>query len=420
MIRKIQGIVAMIIVASVFFWCFHSYAQNREVIVPKEEIEEEIEMETSSADVVIWYSDSALESYLNDISESYFKKNNVSVAAIYVSSVDFLETVNNMNISGKGAPDIYITGSEMLEKIYLSGLYRENTDTDTYNEDDYPKIALNCVTYEDKMLAYPLSFNVSFLACNTDNAKTLPESFDEIKSFANSFVPEEGSNIQSILKWNVSDLLYNYPFVGAYVNLGGESGLDYNKVDIYNANALKALQYYQNLNTIFAVNMSSVSEEKVEKEFFDQKTVFSILDCYSVPSLESADFNLDIVKFPKLNDSLGTKALSETSILVINPYTKNVEKSEAVAKYMTYDYADKMYEKGALQCCRYLDKYAIDFNEKIMSYYEDSTSLPKFRVTGDYWLSLQNMLNNVWSGSDAEEALSALQENIKEKMQIYK
>ena len=87
MIKKIQGLVAMIIVASVFFWCYHSYAQNREEIMPKEEIEKEIEMETSSADVVIWYSDSALENYLKDISETYFKKNNVSVAAIYVSSV---------------------------------------------------------------------------------------------------------------------------------------------------------------------------------------------------------------------------------------------------------------------------------------------------------------------------------------------
>ena len=180
MIKKIQGLVAMIIVASVFFWCYHSYAQNREEIMPKEEIEKEIEMETSSADVVIWYSDSALESYLNDISETYFKKNNVSVAAIYVSSVDFLEMVNNMNISGKGAPDIFITGSEMLEKVYLSGLYKENTDTNTYNEDNYPEIALNCVTYENQMLGYPLSFNVSFLACNMDNTDSLPKTFDEI------------------------------------------------------------------------------------------------------------------------------------------------------------------------------------------------------------------------------------------------
>ena len=41
MIKKIQGLVAMIIVASVFFWCYHSYAQNREEIMTKEEIEKE-------------------------------------------------------------------------------------------------------------------------------------------------------------------------------------------------------------------------------------------------------------------------------------------------------------------------------------------------------------------------------------------
>ena len=419
MIKKIQGLVAMIIVASVFFWCYHSYAQNREEIMPKEEIEKEIEMETSSADVVIWYSDSALESYLNDISETYFKKNNVSVAAIYVSSVDFLEMVNNMNISGKGAPDIFITGSEMLEKVYLSGLYKENTDTDTYNEDNYPEIALNCVTYENQMLGYPLSFNVSFLACNMDNTDSLPKTFDEIYNFSNNFVSPENSSVQSILEWNVSDLVYNYPFIGAYLNLGGESGIDSSKVNLNNQNALKALKYYQNLNTIFAVNKNS-TEENIEDDFVNQKTVFAILDCKSVSKLEKAEFNIDIAEFPDLTSSLKTKALSETSVLIINPYTKNAEKAQDVAKFMTFDYADKMYEKGGLQSCRLLKDYANDYNEKIIGFYEESTSLPKFRVTGDYWLSLQNMLNSVWNGGDAEEELNALQSGIEEKMQIYK
>ncbi len=419
MIKKIQGLVAMIIVASVFFWCYHSYAQNREEIMPKEEIEKEIEMETSSADVVIWYSDSALESYLNDISETYFKKNNVSVAAIYVSSVDFLETVNNMNISGKGAPDIFITGSEMLEKVYLSGLYKENTDTDTYNEDNYPEIALNCVTYENQMLGYPLSFNVSFLACNMDNTDSIPKTFDEIYNFSNNFVSPENSSVQSILEWNVSDLVYNYPFIGAYLNLGGESGIDSSKVNLNNQNALKALKYYQNLNTIFAVNKNS-TEENIEDDFVNQKTVFAILDCNSVSKLEKAEFDIDIAEFPDLSNSLKTKSLSETSILIINPYTKNAEKAQDVAKFMTFDYADKMYEKGGLQCCRLLKDYANDYNEKIIGFYEESTSLPKFRVTGDYWLSLQNMLNSVWNGGDAEEELNALQSGIEEKMQIYK
>ena len=419
MIKKIQGLVAMIIVASVFFWCYHSYAQNREEIMPKEEIEKEIEMETSSADVVIWYSDSALENYLKDISETYFKKNNVSVAAIYVSSVDFLETVNNMNISGKGAPDIFITGSEMLEKVYLSGLYKENTDTDTYNGDNYPEIALNCVTYEDQMLGYPLSFNVSFLACNMDNTDSIPKTFDEIYNFSNNFVSPENSSVQSILEWNVSDLVYNYPFIAAYLNLGGESGIDSSKVDLNNQNALKALKYYQNLNTIFAVNKNS-TEENIEDDFVNQKTVFAILDCNSVSKLEKAEFDIDIAEFPDLSNSLKTKSLSETSILIINPYTKNVEKAQDVAKFMTFDYADKMYEKGGLQCCRFLKDYANGFNEKIIGFYEESTSLPKFRVTGDYWLSLQNMLNSVWNGGDAEEELNALQTGIKEKMQIYK
>ena len=126
----------------------------------------------------------------------------------------------------------------------------------------FPQVALDAVTYKGKQVAYPLYFETSVLLYNetylkdwakqqavreaeaakgTEEAEgateiqqdeaalqaradeilktAVPETIDDILKVADTFDPPE--NVEGIFKWDVSDIFYNYYFVGNYMDVGG-------------------------------------------------------------------------------------------------------------------------------------------------------------------------------------------------------
>ena len=52
--------------------------------------------------------------------------------------------------------------------------------------------------------------------------EALPKTIDDILAFADVYdAPEQ---VEAIFKWDVSDIFYNYFFVGNYIDVGGVSG----------------------------------------------------------------------------------------------------------------------------------------------------------------------------------------------------
>ncbi|MDE7240133.1 MAG: sugar ABC transporter substrate-binding protein, partial [Lachnospiraceae bacterium] len=64
--------------------------------------------------------------------------------------------------------------------------------------------------------------------------KLVPESIEEIMNFAYEYDAPE--NVDSIFKWDVSDIFYNYFFAGDSIQIGGPAGDDPGVIDIYNEN----------------------------------------------------------------------------------------------------------------------------------------------------------------------------------------
>lgn len=212
--------------------------------------------------ITLWYTDEALEDYLASVSLDYLEEYGVRVMPVLKSGLEYLEAVNTASIKNENAPDIYIVSNDCLEKAYLAGLASEIEDPgDVVTADHFPQTALDAVCYHGKKVAYPLYFETSALVYNktylnqaaqeldVSEEELIPDTIDDILSFADEYNAPE--TVESVFRWDVSDIFYNYFFAGNYINVGGACGDDAEQIDIYNLEAVRGLKSYQDLNQFF-------------------------------------------------------------------------------------------------------------------------------------------------------------------------
>ena len=108
----------------------------------------------------------------------------------------------------------------------------------------------------------------------------IPSIIDDILSFANDY--DAAENVESVFKWDVSDIFYNYFFVGNSLNVGGPNGDDPKQIDIYNEDSLKSLKVYQDLNQFFSIEADEVDYNSVLPEFIAGRVIFSVVTTESI------------------------------------------------------------------------------------------------------------------------------------------
>ena len=215
-----------------------------------------------------WYGEESLTDYVNSAAVAFGQQEDIRVLPQLVTESEYLEAVNRASLEGELVPDVYLLGSDDLEKAYLAGLAIPLEDQESWQEERFPRTALDAVTCdshgENHRLAYPLCFDTTALVYNEtyleewarqqamrelsgedqeeegsdenasfDEARleertraylenAVPETVDDILQIADTFDLPEG--VEGIMSWDVSDIFYNYWFVGNYISLGRDGG----------------------------------------------------------------------------------------------------------------------------------------------------------------------------------------------------
>lgn len=251
-------------------------------------------------------------------------------------------------------------------------------------------------------------------------ANMIPSTIDDILTFANNYdAPEE---VEAIFKWDVSDIFYNYFFVGNYMNVGGEDGDDNSYFNIYNQQAVDCLKVYQNINQFFSIDSKEVTYEGILNEFIEGKTVFTVATTDAIARIREArergEFNYDygVAVLPDISATLKARGLSETSTVVVNGYSYNKETANDFAEYMSFTKAEDIYKKaGRISCLKNVN-YEDSEISNIMQEYEKSVPLPKMIEAGNYWVQLEIAFTKVWNGADPDETLKELNDTIGEQI----
>lgn len=454
----------------------------------------------------LWYTDDIYTDYFTSASVEFHEINpDIRVIPMLVSDSEYLERINEASLSNEDFPDIFMLTNDSLEKAYLAGLASKVKDVgDVLNEDHFSPGALHAVSYRDSYVAYPVSFEGTVLVYNktylndwVENVNAglvssfedgafmddegnivsddvdeeekemvsledyIPRSFDDIRSFADRYEAPDG--VEKILEWDVSDVIFNYLFVGRHMNFGGDAGDDINNISILNDNTLVSAKVFQGLHDAFSIDAATSDYNKVVEDFLDGKTVYALASTDIIKTIEDriekadeqarleAEADLldqpeetdeteegeeeETVEAPSILDEnkikvydygyalipdvtldLASRSLSVTNALVINGYSEKKEAANKFGAFLSTEYAPQLYPKtGRLSAsldADYTDPGMVIFQEE----YAGSIPLPKMVEVSNLWVQLEIALNDIWAGQDAATRLQNLEDQIKSQV----
>ena len=401
------------------------------------------------------------------------------VLPYYMAESDYLETINRATLGDlEGVlpmPDVYLISHDSLERAYLAGLAVPVEDpAGVMNEDSFPKAALSAVSYHGKLVAYPLYYETSALLYNEtylyewarqqagkadtegngeseegefeeldelpdeENSlveydeetialrteqfflRAIPATVNDILQIADSFDPPE--TVEGIFSWDVSDIFYNYYFVGSCMNLGGEAGDDRNQIDIYNQDAIASLGVYQGLNQFFSIDSSTVTYESVLQDFLEGKLVYTIATTDAAAVLAAAKeegsfvYDYGVALMPDPTAELEGRSMSVTSAVAINGYSDHRELANAFATFLVDGYAENLYDlTGKASANRNVNQDNGALQIFLMEY-ENSMPLPKLMEASNYWIQLEVLFARVWNGEDVSSLVEQLDQQMRTQL----
>lgn len=247
-------------------------------------------------------------------------------------------------------------------------------------------------------------------------ANMIPSTISDVITFANNYDAPDA--VEAVFKWDISDIFYNYFFVGNYMEVGGEDGDNNAIFNLYNQQAVDCLKTYQSMNQYFSIDSSKDSYDSILQEFIDGKLVFTVATTDAIAKITEAkekgefEFDYGITVLPDMSDILKARGLSVTDVVAVNGYSTKKQAANEFAFYLSYDAIDSLYfDTGKLACRKEL-KYDNSEIYNVLTEYEKSMPLPKMIETSDFWLQLEISLAKIWSGSDPDTILSELSDMI--------
>jgi maltose-binding protein MalE len=429
----------------------------------------------SKTTVRLWYTDDSLTTYLQGKAVAYSESNqSVRVEPVLVSGLEYLEAINEASLNEDNYPDLFIITNDSLEKAYLAGLATEIENGEDYmTEEMFPFAAISSVTYNNKLVAYPFYFETSSLIYNktylenmakeniqsdidaqegqeaqealdaagaqasgeTDEStaevsdseitqgmidevveQSLPLSISDILKFSESYnAPDE---VEAVFKWDVTDIFYNYFFVGNYMNVGGRAGDDVSLIDIYNTETISCMKIYQQLNQFFAIDPDEIDYDTVVKDFIDGKIVFTVATTDILSKINEAkntgecEFEFAVADMPGLTADFGTRTMSVTNCLVVNGYSEHSSMANAFARYLCNDNSSDLYQLSGKVAAHYGVKYSDPNIKTFVDVYNDSVPMPKTMETSNLWMELEIAFTKIWNGEDCNSTLKQVSENI--------
>ncbi len=411
--------------------------------------------------IYFWYSDENMTNFLNSAAVSFGEREDVRVIPVLADGGEYLEAVNRASVSSGQVPDAFIVSNDSLEKAYLAGLASRIEDvTGVCGEQNFPAAALSAVTYQDKLVAYPLFFETSALVYNdtylqewasqiamkelleggevdenpegTDGiavdeeqlaalraeyySRAVPATVDDILHIADTFDVPLG--VDGVMKWDVSDIFYNYWIVGNYMIVGGDNGDDPSQIHINNPETVQCLEVYKALNQFFFIESDTVDYGNVIDDFCQGKLVFTIATTDVAKRLADAakegvlGFEYGVAPLPGVSAELGSRPMSVTNAVAVNSYSEHQELANRFAGYLVTECADSLYERTG-KVAAYAGANADNPVLQVFKQeYADSIPLPKMMETGNFWLQLEGLFSRVWNGADVTQLVQELDEAI--------
>lgn len=387
-------------------------------VTDRDEEARKLDIETPVT-INVWYDNKDYEIYLNTVASGLKAANNlVTVNPVYIEAQDIIDTLYTETVRNNNAPDVYLMSAENSDKAYLLGLMLENDSYgDIYNENIYGKAAIKSASYKGKLYGYPVSFDMPVMVYNKKYASSV-DSYYEIKQISDNYqVTEENQNIKKVFDFDASDMLINYPYVGRYMNIGGDVSENADIFTIDELNFKRALKEYASLKNTFGIDRNESTHESCLDEFIQNKLLYTIVNTSDLKKIDDSGVSYGIIPVPYLSEGLESVPMSITALAVVNPYTSDISVAKTVARAISYDYAADMQAlSGHVSARADLIKKGrkadnTDYN-MLHDIYSDSIVKAKYVGVQNIYTRYEILIHQIWDGKSVDDAYNEFHKGV--------
>ena len=367
----------------------------------------------------VWYDNKDYESYLNTVASGLKSANNlITVNPVYVEAQDIVDTIYTETVRNNNAPDVYLMSAENNDKAYLLGLMLENDSyKDIYNEQVYGKAAIRSASYKGKLYGYPVSFSMPVMVYNKQYASTV-ESYEQLKQISDNYVvTEENAGVAKVFNFDSSGMFLNYPYIGRYMNIGGDEAEDAASFTIDEQDFKQAVKEYAQLKDTFGIDRQSSTLDECLDEFTQNKLLYTIVSTDNLKKIDESGVSYGIIPVPYLSEGLESVPMSVTTLAIVNPYTSNIAVAKTVARAISYDYAEDMQSLSGHTSARAdLTKKGknadnTDYN-MLHDIYSDSIVKAKYVGVQNIYTQYEILIHQVWDGKSVDDAYNEFHKGV--------
>lgn len=379
--------------------------------------------EEKPEELVIWMNDQDEQmEAINEIVERYEEQEGISVRVEGQPMVEQLQQLSLAGPEGNG-PDLFYQPHDQIGNIVAQGL-AEPLDVTDDELNRYVDAAVDAVTYtyddETDIYGLPAVIETYGIFYNTSIVGEAPETMEDVLDILEEHTDASNDEYGFLMRPN--DFYFAYPFLvnyGGYI-FGGEAG-DYDVTDVGLANdgAIEGGEFYQEFFGSGKIP-AGTNADVIDGLFTEGKIGAVINGPWGIPVYENAlGDDLGFAPFPQINNEPSATFVGVKSWMV-SYYSDNKDWAQDLAMFITneenqqtyYDIAGELPpNEEALNNIE--DPMYADFAEQI----EFGVPMPSSPEMAQVWEPMQNALQFLAEGQDAQEVLEEAVDQINNNIQ---
>ena len=284
-------------------------------------------------ELTIWQSDSQEAEWMREMGEKYEAKTGVTINVETVSEEEQAEILSVKGPKGDGA-DIVGYAHDHLGVSVEEGLLLPIEDylSEEYIRNNYSEIAVNALTYNEKIYGIPYSYETMALVYNKDLITEIPENFEELKEKAHQLTDHNKNEFGFL--YNFNSLYRSYAFIagfGGYV-FGEENGVyDLSDIGLDNQGSIKGVNYIKDM----VEEELMLLEVDADELFKAGQVAMTLAGPWAIPEYKNAGIDIGVKPIPKLPNNKYPKTFVGVAGYYITSYSNYEEESAEFIKWLT-------------------------------------------------------------------------------------
>lgn len=340
----------------------------------------------------------------------------VPLTVVNVGTTDARQKIELEGPTGTGA-DVFVMAHDGVAVSAQAGNILEIDLLADEVRSSFVDNAIDAVTYDGKIYAFPLSMKTIVMFYNKDLVDTPVDTWAEMKAFAAEYNDPTQNKFACI--WQAVEPYYAHGFLGGYgYDLFGENHDDPDQLGWDSTEAAEGLAFYKTLHDdIYPVASADATWDAMNSMFSAGECPYVITGPWSIADFTNAGVNFGIAPLPKMDNGIRPKTLSTVDTVCVSSFTKYPVASMLLAEFIATDPGalELLYEtKNELSASiegQKLDCYVNDpFMTSIAVAVNDALPQPYIPEMANVWAPYQKAIIAVWDDLQTpEEALTAAQ-----------